>query len=142
MRPSRIIIGEVREAESLDMLVALNAGVPGMCTLHANSARDAVSKICTLPLLAGENVSSSFVVPTVAAAIDIVVQLGILPSGLRQVTEIMALTGRVENGVIETSEIFSRTDEGTLLRRDGFPPFPDRFERIGCDVNALLSQEG
>ncbi|WP_407341847.1 CpaF family protein [Pengzhenrongella phosphoraccumulans] len=53
MRPSRILIGEVREAEALDMLVALNAGVPGMCTIHANSAREALTKICTLPLLAG-----------------------------------------------------------------------------------------
>ena len=51
MRPSRIIIGEVREAEALDMLVALNAGIPGMCTVHANSARDAITKMCTVPLL-------------------------------------------------------------------------------------------
>ena len=54
MRPDRLIVGEVREAESLDMLIALNAGLPGMASLHANSARDAVTKICTLPLLAGE----------------------------------------------------------------------------------------
>ena len=52
MRPDRILIGEVREAESLDMLIALNAGLPGMCTIHANSARDAVTKICT-PTAAG-----------------------------------------------------------------------------------------
>lgn len=141
MRPSRIIIGEVREAESLDMLVALNAGVPGMCTLHANNARDAISKICTLPLLAGENVSSSFVVPTVAAAIDIVVQLGIGRGGKRQVSEIVALPGRVENGVIEVADIFSRTDLGVLSRSDGFPPGPERFDRIGCDINALLAKE-
>ena len=56
MRPSRIIVGEVRQAESLDLLIALNSGVPGMCTIHANSAREAVTKMCTLPLLAGENV--------------------------------------------------------------------------------------
>ena len=58
MRPSRIIVGEVRQAESLDLLIALNSGVPGMCTLHANSAREAIVKMCTLPLLAGENVGS------------------------------------------------------------------------------------
>ena len=56
MRPSRIIVGEVRQAESLDLLIALNSGLPGMCTIHANSAREAVTKMCTLPLLAGENV--------------------------------------------------------------------------------------
>ncbi|GAA1749303.1 hypothetical protein GCM10009810_07150 [Nostocoides vanveenii] len=55
MRPSRIIVGEVRQAESLDLLIALNSGLPGMATLHANSAREAVVKMCTLPLLAGEN---------------------------------------------------------------------------------------
>lgn len=54
MRPSRIIVGEVREAESLDMLIALNSGLPGLASIHANSARDAVTKLCTLPLLAGE----------------------------------------------------------------------------------------
>ena len=73
MRPSRIIVGEVRQAESLDLLIALNSGLPGMCTIHANSAREAVTKMCTLPLLAGENVGSRFVVPTVAGSIDLVV---------------------------------------------------------------------
>ena len=86
MRPDRILIGEVREAESLDMLIdALNAGLPGMCTIHANSARDAVTKICTLPLLAGENISSAFVVPTVASRFDIVVHCGRDSRGQRQV---------------------------------------------------------
>src|SRR5680860_714877 len=106
MRPSRIIIGEVREAESLDMLVALNAGVPGMCTIHANSARDAITKMCTLPLLAGENVSDRFVVPTVASAIDIVLHLELDHEGKRRVREIVAVSGRVENGVVETEDVF------------------------------------
>ena len=77
MRPSRIIVGEVRAEECLDLLLALNAGLPGMCTLHANSAREALVKMCTLPLLAGENISARFVVPTVAASVDLVVHLGI-----------------------------------------------------------------
>lgn len=58
MRPDRLIVGEVREAESLDMLIALNSGLPGMASVHANSAHDAVVKICTLPLLAGENITA------------------------------------------------------------------------------------
>ncbi|HEU4491948.1 MAG TPA: ATPase, T2SS/T4P/T4SS family, partial [Jiangellales bacterium] len=53
MRPQRIIVGEVRQQECLDLLIALNSGLPGMCTIHANSAREAVTKMCTLPLLAG-----------------------------------------------------------------------------------------
>jgi pilus assembly protein CpaF len=75
MRPSRLIVGEVRQEECLDLLVALNSGLPGMCTLHANSARVALVKTCTLPLLAGDNVTAGFVVPTVAASIDLVVHL-------------------------------------------------------------------
>jgi pilus assembly protein CpaF len=57
MRPSRIIVGEVRQEESLDLLIALNSGLPGMASIHANSAREAITKLCTLPLLAGENVT-------------------------------------------------------------------------------------
>src|SRR5690606_36146308 len=106
MRPDRIIIGEVREAESFDMLIALNAGIPGMCTIHANSAREAVTKMCTLPLLAGENVSSTFVVPTVASAVDLVVHLELTRDGRRRVREVVAVTGRSEDGVVETAELF------------------------------------
>jgi pilus assembly protein CpaF len=55
MRPQRIVVGEVRQAECLDLLIALNSGMPGMSSIHANSAREAVTKLCTLPLLAGES---------------------------------------------------------------------------------------
>ena len=137
MRPSRILIGEVREAEALDLLVALNAGVPGMCTLHANSAREALTKMCTLPLLAGENVSDRFVVPTVASAIDVVVHLGLDRRGCRRVREIVGVPGRVEGGVVETSDLFHSRD-GALVRGDGYPPHGERFHAIGVDLAALL----
>lgn len=139
MRPSRIIVGEVREAESLDMLIALNSGLPGMASLHANSARDAVVKLCTLPLLAGENVSAAFVVPTVASCIDLVVHLDILPGGARRVREIVALPGRVEEGVVEIADLFHLEGE-RLVRGDGFPPHPERFARAGCDLTRLLGR--
>ena len=138
MRPSRIIVGEVRQEESLDLLIALNSGLPGMCSVHANSAREAVVKLCTLPLLAGENVTDSFVVPTVATSIDLVVQIGINPDGSRQVREIVALPGRVESGVVEIADIFTSTS-GVLERAQGFPPHPERFTRYGIDLPALLS---
>lgn len=137
MRPDRIVIGEVREAEAFDMLVALNAGIPGMCTVHANSGREAVTKMCTLPLLAGENVTAHFVVPTVASALDVVVHLELDRSGRRSVREVLAVTGRVEGGVVETATLFSRVG-GVLTRASGFPPHPDRFERAGYDLAALL----
>ena len=141
MRPNRIIVGEVRQAECLDLLIALNSGLPGMCTLHANSAREALLKMCTLPLLAGENVSSAFVVPTVASAIDIVVHLATDHAGHRGVREILAVTGRVEGEVIETSELFAHHD-GKLVRVDGFPPHHERFTAAGYDVAELLAQDG
>ncbi|MCD5351791.1 Flp pilus assembly complex ATPase component TadA [Kineosporia mesophila] len=137
MRPNRLVIGEVRQAESLDLLLALNSGLPGMATVHANSAREAVIKMCTLPLLAGENVSGRFIVPTVASSIDLVVQVRLDGDGRRRVTEIVGVPGRVEGDVIETTEIFGRRGD-RLVRSDGFPPHPDRYERAGIDVAAVL----
>ncbi|SED73185.1 CpaF family protein [Ruania alba] len=139
MRPDRLLIGEVREAEALDMLIALNAGIPGACTIHANSARDAVVKMCTLPLLAGENISDRFVVPTVAAAFDVVVHLDLDRRGHRRVAEIAAMSGRVEQGVVEISSLFERRT-GELVRSDGFPPHVERFERSGFDLRDLLAR--
>ena len=140
MRPSRIIVGEVRQAESLDLLIALNSGLPGMCTIHANTAREAITKMCTLPLLAGENVSSRFVVPTVAGSIDIVVHAALEHDGVRRVREIAAVPGRVEGDIVEIADLFVQRD-GVLRRADGYPPHIDRFERAGYDVTSLLAQE-
>ncbi|MFW6774140.1 CpaF family protein [Nocardioides sp. CPCC 205120] len=137
MRPSRVIVGEVRSEECLDLLLALNSGLPGMCTLHANSAREALVKMCTLPLLAGENVSAKFVVPTVAASVDIVVHLGIDAGGVRRVNEIVGVPGRVENDVIEVEPLFVR-QSGELRRTHGMPPRIEAFERTGIDVHGIL----
>ncbi|MFM1757516.1 MAG: hypothetical protein RL193_93 [Actinomycetota bacterium] len=106
MRPSRIIVGEVREAEALDLLIALNSGLPGMGTIHANSARDAVLKLQTLPLLAGENISMKFVAPTVASALDLIVHVTLGKDGKRRLTEIARITGRVENERVEIESAF------------------------------------
>ncbi|WP_110206218.1 CpaF family protein [Nocardioides daejeonensis] len=138
MRPSRIIVGEVRSEECLDLLLALNAGLPGMCTLHANSAREALVKMCTLPLLAGENISAAFVQPTVAASVDLVVHLALDPAGARRVMEIVGVPGRAESGVVETEAIFERPHE-ELVRRAGLPPRLEQFSRVGIDVHALLN---
>ena len=106
MRPSRIVIGEVRQAEALDLLLALNSGLPGMGTLHANSARDAITKLQTLPLLAGENISHKFIAPTVASAIDLVVQVSLAEDGSRRVIEVARVTGRYENDRAEIESIW------------------------------------
>jgi pilus assembly protein CpaF len=141
MRPSRIIVGEVRQEESLDLLIALNSGLPGMCTIHANSAREAVTKMCTLPLLAGENVGHAFVVPTVAGCIDLVVHIAVERDGRPAVREVVALPGRAEGDVVETADVFT-TRGDQLVRADGWPPHPERFERAGYELARLLSPYG
>lgn len=107
MRPARIVVGEVREAEALDLLLALNSGLPGMGTLHANSARDAISKLQMLPLLAGENISYEFIAPVVASALDLVVQISIDEDGVRRIIEIARVTGRCERNLVEVELLWT-----------------------------------
>lgn len=114
MRPSRIVIGEVREAEALDLLIALNSGLPGMGTIHANSARDAITKLQTLPLLAGENISHKFIAPTVASAIDVVIQVSLGEDGSRRIIEIASVTGRYENDRAEIENIWAWDGSGYI----------------------------
>ncbi|MGI9197994.1 MAG: CpaF family protein [Candidatus Nanopelagicales bacterium] len=137
MRPTRLVVGEVRQGEALDLLVAMNSGMPAAATLHANSAREAVTKLCTLPLLAGQNISADFVVPTVAGSVDIVIHTATARDGRRRVREIAALPGRVESGVVEIADLFSLRD-GRLVRGSGFPPHEERFEAAGYDLAELL----
>lgn len=118
MRPDRLMVGEVREAESLDMLIAMNSGLPGMSTVHANSAHDALTKLCTLPLLAGENITSDFILPTVASCLDLVVHCVRTPQGRRHVVEILAVGSRVESGTIETTSLFFHDGHDLHRRRE------------------------
>ena len=137
MRPNRIIVGEVRHREALDLLVALNSGLPGMTSIHANSALEALVKLTTLPLLAGENVSHRFVVPTVASSLDLIVHLG-ARNGKRVTLEVLGVTGRVEGDSIETVSLFERASND--LRWTGhLPPALDRFEAAGLNARELLA---
>jgi pilus assembly protein CpaF len=136
MRPDRIIVGEVRHEEALDLLVALNSGLPGMTSIHANSAREGVAKLTTLPLLAGENVTHAFVVPTVAASIDLIVHLAI-DQGRRVVQQIVGVTGRVEGELVETTSLFE--SRGDWMEWTGHqPPALGRFVRAGIDLAEIL----
>ena len=139
MRPSRIIVGEVREAEALDLLIALNSGLPGMGTLHANSPRDAIIKLQTLPLLAGENISHKFIAPTVASAFDLIVHVSLDQHGMRRVKEISALTGRYENdrAEIETLWMWNGQDYD---RGIGTLPHSDKFTAIGAPLSTWWRQ--
>ena len=138
MRPNRIIVGEVREAECFDLLVAANAGLPALGTIHANSARAAVTKLCTLPLLAGPNIGSSFVTPTVASCIDVVVHLRLERNGSRRVVEISAVTGGVENDVVELETVFTTNHHNQLVRGAGFSHLGEKFAHVGRDIHKIL----
>ncbi len=137
MRPNRLLVGEVRQEECLDLLIALNSGIPGMTSLHANSAREALVKLTTLPLLAGENVSHRFIVPMVAATIDLVVFLRLDGRGRRRVEEVLAVSGRVEDGQIEANLIFRRLDD-RLLWTGHYPPHEERYLAAGMDLGAVV----
>jgi pilus assembly protein CpaF len=137
MRPDRIIVGEVRREEAFDLLVALNSGFPGMTSIHANSASEALTKLLTLPLLAGENVSHAFVLPTVASSIDLVVHL-VMAGGRRRLAEIVGVTGRVEGDRIETVALWERANE--VLRWTGHrPPREERFRAAGIELSDVLA---
>ncbi len=138
MRPDRLVVGEVREAESLDLLIALNSGLPGMCSIHANSAREALSKLSTLPLLAGRNIDSSFVVPTVAASIDIVVHCALERSGRRHIAQVVAPTGRVVGGLIEADTIFELRG-GSQDPTGSHPARLSKFRSAGLDPGVVLA---
>jgi pilus assembly protein CpaF len=136
MRPDRLLVGEVRQQEAFDLLVALNSGLPGMTSIHANSAQEALTKLATLPLLAGENVRHSFVLPTVASSIDLIVHLD-QTMGRRVTAQILGVTGRLEGEQIETVSLWERS--GDLLRWTGHqPPRAGRFSRAGIDLRQLL----
>lgn len=107
MRPDRLVVGEVRDAEALDLVLALNTGVPGAGTVHANSAAEALEKLTMLPLLAGRNIDRSFVAPALAAAVGLVVHCARDADGARRVQEVVAPTGDVSDGRIRTRILYS-----------------------------------
>jgi len=106
MRPDRLVVGEVRDAEALDLVLALNTGVPGAATIHANSAAEALAKLTALPLLAGRNIDAGFVRPAVASSVHVVVHVARERSGRRRVEEIVVPTGDVEGDAIRVRSVY------------------------------------
>ena len=140
MRPDRVIIGEVRGAEALDMLQAMNTGHDGsLATLHANNPRDALGRLENMVSMAGLKLPMSAMRAQIASAIDVVLQLERMEDGRRRVTSVQEIQG-MEGDIITMSEIFKfqRTgvdDEGSVL---GF------FTATGLvpNFNETLSQKG
>jgi pilus assembly protein CpaF len=117
MRPDRIIVGEVRSDEALDMLQAMNTGHDGgLTTIHANSARDALYRLDTMVAMANLNLPERAVRQQIASAINFIIQVTRLSDGTRKVTGITEVTG-MEGDVVQTQDIF--VFDRTGLRRDG-----------------------
>jgi pilus assembly protein CpaF len=151
MRPDRIIVGEVRAAEALDMLQAMNTGHEGsLSTIHANSARDALSRLETMILMAGSNLPDRAMREQIASALDLIIQVTRLSDGTRRITSIVEVTG-MEGAVTATQEIYrfrrqgvaedgkvQGTFEATGIR----PAFSDRLAVSGINLPASMFSEG
>jgi pilus assembly protein CpaF len=143
MRPDRIIVGEVRAGEAFDMLQAMNTGHEGsMTTVHANTCRDALSRLETMILMAGMEMPVKSMRAQIASAIDVVIQLQRMSDGKRRVTSVHEITG-MEGDVISMQEIFrfsrvSTDEDGNIhgaLRATGIrPQFAERFETMGIEI--------
>ena len=137
MRPDRIIVGEVRGAEALDMLQAMNTGHDGsMCTVHANSTRDALTRIETMVLMAGFDLPIKAIRQQVASALDLVVHLDRFPDGSRRVMAITEVL-RMEGDVITLQDLFTydvhaegavQASRGSLRPTGLRPGFLHKFE--------------
>jgi len=110
MRPDRLILGEVRQAEALELLIALNSGMSGMATIHANSAREAINKLMLLPLLGGPNIQSEFVKKTVGQVVDYVIHLERDKSGHRRVSEIVEVANDFSDQNLKLKTIYKSVE--------------------------------
>ncbi|ABV36975.1 putative pilus assembly protein [Shewanella sediminis HAW-EB3] len=151
MRPDRIVIGEVRGGEALDMLTAMNTGHEGsLTTLHANSPRDALGRLEYMVCMAGFDMPVSNIRTQIASAINLVVQLERLEDGTRRVTSIQEING-MEGEVITMSEIFrfvreGRDQNGDIIGKFNstgvIPGFHNKLKQHGIDLPFELFNSG
>lgn len=151
MRPDRIIVGEVRGAESLDMLQAMNTGHDGsLTTLHANSARDALTRLETLVAMAGLSLSNKALRHYISSALNVIIQLTRFSDGSRKVTGIQEVTG-MEGEVVTTQDIFIFQQTGLdqngrvkgRFKATGVrPKFIERFHAYGIPVSQDTFEAG
>jgi pilus assembly protein CpaF len=148
MRPDRIIVGEVRGAEALDMLQAMNTGHEGsLTTLHANSPRDALSRLETMVLMAGMDLPLTAVREQIAAAIDLIVHTERLRDGTRRVVQVSDVAG-MEGGIVQLDDLFAFDFEAGVDERGRFrgavqatglrPSFERKLRRAGLELAADL----
>ena len=144
MRPDRIIVGEVRGAEVLDMLQAMNTGHDGsLCTVHANSARDALSRLETMVMISGVGISNTALREYISSALNMIIHVARLSDGTRKVICVSEVVG-MEEAVITTQDIFLFEQQGIdkegqvigFHRATGVrPKFTDRLSRAGIELS-------
>jgi pilus assembly protein CpaF len=149
MRPDRIVVGECRGGEALDMLQAMNTGHDGsMTTVHSNSPRDALARIETLTLMAGFDLPVRAIREQVASAVDLIVQLTRLRDGSRRVTHVTEIDG-MEGDKITLQDIFlfdfsagidlsSGRHRGLLQPTGVRPTFSEKLEGTGVEMGASI----
>jgi len=145
MRPDRIVIGEVRDAAAMDMLQAMNTGHEGsLTTVHANTARDALTRIETMVLMAGMDLPVEFIRQQIVEAVDVIVQQNRMRDGSRKVTQISEIVG-LEGNVIQVQDIFTFHHNEDLnskhvgdLVPTGIPFNNNNFRRGSVIPSALL----
>jgi pilus assembly protein CpaF len=147
MRPDRIVIGEVRGAEAIDMLQAMNTGHDGsLTTIHANSPRDSLGRLETMIQMAGLRLSDKAMRQQIASAVDLVVQVARLTDGTRRITSISEVTG-MEGEMTTMQEIFQFERSGVdsmgkvlgVFRSTGIRPrFAERLRQYGMQLPALF----
>jgi pilus assembly protein CpaF len=147
MRPDRIVVGECRGAETLDMLQAMNTGHDGsLTTLHANSTRDTVQRVETMVMMAGFELPVRAIRQQFASAIDVIVQAQRLTGGPRKITGVTEVTG-MEGDVVTMQDIFAFNQIGIDGEGKAFgeivatgirPTFLDRLKHAGCDISTSL----
>jgi len=139
MRPDRIIVGEVRGGEALDMMQAMNTGHDGsISTVHANSSRDAISRLETMMLMAGVALPERALREQIASALDVIIQLSRLSDGSRKLVEVSEVTG-MEGSVVTTQMIYQYEQKGVehgkvigeFVATGVRPAFLERVERYG-----------
>ncbi|HZN13522.1 MAG TPA: CpaF family protein [Acidimicrobiales bacterium] len=148
MRPDRIVVGEVRGAEALDMLQAMNTGHEGsMTTVHSNSPRDALSRLETMVLMSGYDLPIRAIREQIAAALDVIMHLDRMPDGRRVVTSVTEVQG-LEGDTLLLQDVFRyRTNtpvngktHGELVATGLRPKFIDRLREAGVEVPAKVFQ--
>jgi pilus assembly protein CpaF len=151
MRPDRIVVGEVRGPEALDMLQAMNTGHDGsLTTVHANTPRDALARVETMVLMAGYDLPLRAIREQIAAAIDLVIQIERMNDGTRRIVAITEVQG-MESEVVTLQDLYtfhiesvadrrhSRHIVGSLVGSGLRPSFLDKFERRGVELPAGLA---